>query len=103
MDLAFFDDILVSSKITEEHNIHLQTIHQLFVNKKKCTFRQERIEYLGHVISGQGVAADPRKLKIMIIWPVPKDIKALRGFLGLTGNSRSYVKDYGKIANPLSC
>ncbi|RDX97934.1 putative mitochondrial protein, partial [Mucuna pruriens] len=56
----------------------------------------EQIEYLCHVISSQGVAADPKKLEIMMQWPVPKDIKALRGFLGLMGYYQRFIKDYGK-------
>jgi len=90
------------------HYEHVRTVlnslrkHGLMVNKKKCSFGRGSIEYLGHVISGQGVAANPAKIKAMVEWLIPKDVKGLRGFLGLTGYYRKFVKGYGKIAWPLT-
>lgn len=56
---------------------------------------------MDHIISGQGVAADPKKLEVMFDWPTPKDM-ALRGFLGLTRYYQQFVRDYGKMARPLN-
>ncbi|RDX90216.1 putative mitochondrial protein, partial [Mucuna pruriens] len=73
----------------EDHEKQLRTVLQmlreanLVTNKKKCSFGQKQLEYLGHIISATGVSADPKKLEVMAAWPVPKEVKGLRGFLGL--------------------
>jgi len=106
--LVFFDDILVYSKDIDSHREDLLRVlellrqNNLLVNKKKYCFESASIEYLGHIISSQGVASDPNKLKDMVDWPQPKDLKALRGFLGLTGYYWLFVKGYGSIAWPLT-
>lgn len=63
----------------------------------KCEFGKSEVAYLGHLIFGQGVRANPEKLKAMVEWPKPNSIKALRGFLGLTGYYRMFIKGYRVI------
>lgn len=88
--LLFFDDILIYSASIIDHITHLRMVlsllreHHLYANRKKSCFRRQELEYLGHIISGNGVAIDPAKVKVLKEWPDPKNAKELRGFLSLT-------------------
>lgn len=74
----------------------------MFANFKKCCFSQLPLDYFGHIISAEGVAAYPTKVQVIEEWPTPKNPKELKGFLGLTGQDRRFMQDYGKIAAPLT-
>ena len=106
--LVFFDDILVFSPTLELHLQHLRSVlellqqHQLYAKKSKCAFGCSKVEYLRHIISGQGVSTDPRKIAAMEAWLIPTSLKALKGFLGLTGYYRKFIKNYRQIATPLT-
>jgi len=96
--LVFLDDILIYSQSLQEHISHLQQVlevlrrNQLYLKLSKCTFAQHNLEYLGHIISDKGVATDKSKIQAMLQWPVPTTVTELRGFLGLTGYYRKFVK-----------
>lgn len=105
--LVFFDDILIYSTSLKDHISHLHSVlavlreNKLFAKLSKCTFAQPEIEYLGHVISKNGVATDPSKISIIQHWPQPKSVTDLRAFLGLTGYYRRFIQNYGIICRPL--
>ena len=106
--LVFMDDILIYSATLEEHLQHLEQVftilheNQLYVKLSKCSFAQQGLEYLGHVISAAGVQTDPAKISAVRDWPVPTNVKQVRGFLGLTGYYRRFIKHYGIISRSLS-
>ena len=106
--VLFFDDILVYSEDWQTHLQHLQLVfemlgrHKLYVKLSKCEFGATKVEYLGHIISQGGVFMDDKKLKCMAEWPVPSSVKELRGFLGLTGYYRKFIRGYGLITRPLT-
>jgi hypothetical protein len=105
--LVFFDDILIYSETLEEHVKHLETNltvltkEKLYVKLSKCLFVVNQVEYLGHIISGDGVATDPSKIEVVADWPTPTIVTQLRGFLGLCGYYRRFVKDFGPVARLL--
>jgi hypothetical protein len=105
---VFFDDILVYSISYQEHVSHLAQVFQILqqeqwkVKLSKCAFAKREIAYLGYVISEQGVATCPKKVKAVVKWPQPSCVKELRSFLGLTGYYRKFVKNFGVISRPLT-
>ena len=106
--LVFFDDILIYSKSWEDHLRHVDKVlqllkeQQLYVKPSKYLFWVNEVEYLGHIVSHEGVKVDPNKIKAMMDWMIPKTLKNLRGFLGLTGYYRKIVWHYGRITTPLT-
>lgn len=104
----FVDDILIYSKSLSEHLDHLKQVfsilqqHQLYLKRSKCSFNQRSLEYLGHVISEQGVSTDSKKTEAIANWPTPTDAKQLRSFLGLSSYYRKFIQGYDSISQPLT-
>ncbi|EOY13940.1 Retrotransposon protein, unclassified, expressed, putative [Theobroma cacao] len=90
------------SKITfRTHEGHYELL-VFFVKKEKCCIAQQEVKYLGHVMFEGGVVVDLDKIATMLKWSKHNIVKALRGFLGLMGYYHKLIKDYGKIAAPLT-
>lgn len=106
--LVFIDDILIYSRSLQNHTHHLRTVletlrqHQFCAKLSKCSFGQSYLEYLGHFVSAEGVHVDPAKVQAVIEWPRQKMVTEVRGFLGLTGYYRRFVRGYASIAGPMT-
>ena len=76
--------------------------HSLFAKLSKCSFGQNQIDYLGHVVSWDGVKVDETKLQTIKQWVVPTSIKQLRVFLGLASYYRKFIKNFAMLATSLT-
>ena len=105
--IVYLDDIIIFSDTKEEHLKRLEAVFQklaaagLKLKPSKCFFFREEIEYLGHVVSGKGVATNPKKVEAVTKWPTPKTVYDVRSFLGFVGYHRRFIKDFSKIAKPI--
>ena len=107
--LVYLDDIIIYSTSIDEHFEHIKAIFLLLyeaglkLKLKKCQFLKASVNYLGHIISKDGIAPDPSKIEKIANYKVPLNSEELARFLGLAGYYRSFIKDFGIIAKPLSC
>jgi hypothetical protein len=106
--VVFIDDILIYSATFEEHVEHVKQVfqllqhHQFRVKLSKCSFAQQQLRYLGHVLSPNCVSTYPSKIADVQNWLTPSCTKDVRSFLGLAVYYRRFVKDFGMLARPLT-
>jgi hypothetical protein len=106
--IVFIDHILIYSKDKEEHAKHLRIAlqilreHQLYAKFSKCEFWLDQVEFLGHVISKEGIAVNPSKVASVLEWEAPKNVKQIKGFLGMVGYYRRFIEGFSKIAGPMT-
>eukprot|EP00253_Pinus_taeda_P020750 PITA_20750 len=106
--LIFIDDTLIYSRNIQEHEEHLRLVlqtvreHQLYTKYRKCDFYKEQIQYLGHIITKEGIAVDPEKIRTIMEWPIPKDVADIRSFMDLAGYYRRFVEGFSRVAYPIT-
>ena len=98
--VVFIDDILVYSENKEKHTEHLRVVLQTLRNERlyakfsKCEFWLDRVMFLGHVVSAEGVSVDPQKIEVIVNWERPTNVIEVRSFLGLAGYYRRFVEGF---------
>ena len=101
------DDVIIFSATVEEQFERLRCVFErirqahLQLKPKKCHLFKEEVSFLGHQVSGEGIATEKDKIQAVEEWPTPRSVKEIRAFLGLTGYYRRYVEGYAQIAGPL--
>lgn len=106
--LVYLDDVVVFSTTFEQHLERLRAVLEaissagLTIKPQKCHFGFHELLFLGHVISAEGIRPDPEKTAALENFPKPTDKKAVRRFLGLCAYYRRFVKNFSKIAEPLT-
>ena len=106
--MVFLDDIIVFGNTFQEHMDRLEQVlvrlgdNGLKLNPKKCSFCQQEVRYVGHIVSKDGIATDPEKIEKVRNWPRPQSPEDVRRYLGFCGYYRRFVKDFSKVAKPLT-
>ena len=105
---AYLDDILIYS---ENEDQHIEPVKQILealtkaglqVKPQKCEFHTNNVEYLGFIITTEGLRMDPAKIITIIEWPIPKKLRDVRSFLGFGNFYRRFIQDYSYVARPLT-
>ncbi|XP_074373866.1 uncharacterized protein LOC141714233 [Apium graveolens] len=106
--IVFIDDILIYSKTEEDHAEHVRTALEILRKKKlyakfsKCEFWLQEVQFLGHIVSNEGIKVDPTKIEAITNWERPRTATEVRSFLGLAGYYRRFVQNFSRIATPLT-
>jgi len=105
--LVYLDNIIVFSRTPEQHLDRLRIVLErlrsarLKLTPEKCTLFQRSVSFLGHVVTEKEIETDPTKVRAVMEWPIPKSVREVRAFIGLTKYYRSFIKNFATVATPL--
>ena len=106
--VVYLDDILIFSEDPAQHKRHMAEVLErlrkfsLYINLSKCEFNTIEVEFLGYIVSTEGVRMDPARVATIADWPAPTSFRGVQQFLGFANFYRRFVRDYSKISAPLS-
>ena len=106
--IIYLDDIIVFSITPEEHLHRLKAVigklraGGLKLKPTKCDLFKQQINYLGHVVSKEGVSSDPDKITAVTKWPQPTTVTEVRSFLGFESYYRRFISNFSKVLKPLN-
>jgi hypothetical protein len=106
--IIYLDDILIYSDNPSDHKKHVREVlrrlrqHGLYVRPDKCHFSSDTVEYLGFILSKDGLKMDPSKVQTIQDWPEPRKVKDIQSFLGFANFYRRFISDYSDIVVPLT-
>ena len=107
-DFGYLNDILIFRPNIEAHLQHIEILFQrlreakLKLKESKCNFLKKHVQYLGHLISGEGIEPVPEKLESIKHMPTPQTPKEVKQFLGLIGYYRKFIPKFSDVARPLT-
>lgn len=105
---VYIDDIIIFGKDEKSHAENIKKVFQTLesanmkIQLDKCSFFKQEVEFLGFIVSRDGIKTNPKKVEAILNFPIPKTLKELRSFLGLSGYYRRFVRGYADVAKPLT-
>ena len=108
--VIYINDLMIYTKTDniQEHEQIIKKVlkcleeHDLFAKPKKCTFSVKEVEFLGMIVSREGIKMDDSKVKVTKEWPTSKTVRGVHSFLGLANFYQRFIKGYAQVAQPLN-
>ncbi|XP_066433995.1 uncharacterized protein [Eleutherodactylus coqui] len=100
--------MLIFSENSEEHSRHIRVVlkhfqkNNLYIKLEKCKFEKTQMQFLEYIISPNGLSMDPNKIKAILDWPIPRNLKKVQCLIGFANFYRKFIKDFSKVISPIT-